>query len=288
MTQKQSLKAFVAWQHFLPQHWLSRFLGGLAHCRVPWFKNLLIRSFIAHFNVDMEEAAETSIDHYVHFNDFFTRALRSGARPMAEGAATLISPVDGAISEMGRLAEGRILQAKNKFFSVESLLGGDEQRARGFHNGHFMTAYLSPKDYHRIHMPCDARLLRMVYVPGKLFSVNPASVSGIDGLFARNERVICYFETARGPMALVAVGAMVVASIVTTWHGEVAPSSMAGVQSWDYDDQEIQLHRGDEMGYFKLGSTVILLFPEGAMEWDNGLAADDSIKLGQALGQWSD
>lgn len=275
---------FVALQHLLPQHLLSRAAGAVAELRRPlWLKNLLIHLFIRAFGVDMREAEEPDPRAYPDFNSFFTRPLRSGARPFApEG---LLCPADGTISQIGRIEEHSIFQAKGRRYSTWSLLGGDEERAAWYRNGHFATIYLSPKDYHRVHMPLDGELLATRYVPGHLFSVNQVTAEGVEGLFARNERLVCHFDTPAGPMAMVLVGAMIVAGIDTVWAGQVAPSRRT-VQARDYRrlPDPVALARGEEMGRFRLGSTVILLFPEGCVDWGPGLAAGGAVRLGQALG----
>lgn len=271
------------WQYIIPQHFLSRCAGWLANWRCSYLKNWAIRTFCQHYGVDLSEAEIVDYRGYADFNAFFTRHLKAGARPLAADQQVIISPVDGKISELGEIKTGSVLQAKGKIFSVESLLG-DEALAQKFASGSFMTAYLSPKDYHRIHMPCDGRLVAMQYIPGRLFSVNQASVANIDRLFARNERVICHFESASGPFVVVAVGAMIVASIVTAWHGEVNSSHPASrVKRWSYDEEVRELRRGDEMGYFKLGSTVIVLFPDNAVTWSPALRPGSVLRMGQMI-----
>lgn len=277
-------KLFITLQHLLPQHLLSRAAGALAELRRPrWLKNLLIRLFIRVFGVDMREAEEPDPEAYPDFNSFFTRPLRPGARPFApEG---LLCPADGTISQIGRIEEHSIFQAKGRRYSTWALLGGDEQRSARYRNGHFATIYLSPKDYHRVHMPLDGELLATRYVPGDLFSVNQVTAEGVEGLFARNERLVCHFETPAGPMAMVLVGAMIVAGIDTVWAGQLAPSRRTVLER-DYRrlPEPVSLERGEEMGRFRLGSTVILLFPEGSVEWGPGLTAGGTVRLGQALG----
>lgn len=275
---------FVMLQYVLPQHLLSRLTGALAELRHPlWLKDGMISAFIRAFGVDMSEAEDRYPEAYPSFNAFFTRPLRSGARPLAEAA--VVCPADGSISQIGRIEESSLLQAKGRHYSTWSLLGGDEVRAAQFRNGHFATIYLSPRDYHRVHMPIDGELVATRYIPGKLFSVNGTTAAGVDRLFARNERLVCYFDTAVGPMAMVLVGAMVVAGIETVWEGQVAPPPRAMLQR-DYRElpAPIRLAKGEEMGRFKLGSTVILLFPQGAVSWLPGYAADTPTRLGEALG----
>ncbi len=274
---------FVKLQYFLPQQWLSRLTGALAELRHPlWLKDWMISTFIRAFGVDMAEAEDRYPEAYPSFNAFFTRPLRSGARPLSEAA--VVCPADGSISQIGRIEESSLLQAKGRHYSTWSLLGGDEVRAAQFRNGHFATIYLSPRDYHRVHMPIDGELVATRYIPGKLFSVNGTTAAGVDRLFARNERLVCYFDTAAGPMAMVLVGAMVVAGIETVWEGQVAPPPRAMLQR-DYRElpDPVRLAKGEEMGRFKLGSTVILLFPEDAVSWMPNYAAGTPTRLGEAL-----
>ncbi len=274
---------FIFLQHIVPQHLLSRFTGWLAELEHPeWLKNWVIARFAAHFRVDMSEAEEPELSRYRNFNAFFTRALREGARPLDDAA--VLSPADGAISQCGDIVEGRMLQAKGCYFSAIELLGGDPERAADFADGSFATIYLSPRDYHRVHMPIDGELLSTTYVPGDLFSVNAVTAEGVDNLFARNERLVCYFETPLGPMAMVLVGAMIVAGIETVWAGQVAPPA-SGALSVDFRQPPapVKLAKGEEMGRFKLGSTVILLFPKGAVNFDDSIRAGASVRLGQAL-----
>ena len=279
-------KFFILFQNIVPQHLLSRCTGFLAGLRGPlWLKNGLIKRFIRHFGVDMTEAAEPDYTRYACFNDFFTRPLREGARPLAD--ADILCPADGAISQLGDITNGLLFQAKGRYFSAEDLLGGDQARAAQFQGGQFATIYLSPKDYHRVHMPVAGRLTGTCYIPGQLFSVNTVTAQNVDRLFARNERLVCYFDTAHGPMAMILVGAMVVAGIETVWSGQVAPPPKRPV-SVDYENlpEPVELARGAEMGRFMLGSTVILLFPEGAMGFDDRYLAGTSTVMGQALGSY--
>ena len=274
---------FILMQHIVPQHLLSRAMGFLAELRYPlWLKNWVIKQFVAHFKVDMSEAAEPDIEGYVHFNAFFTRALQDGARPVAD--APVVCPADGAISQLGEIDGGRIFQAKGRSFTTTELLGGDAERAFLFKDGEFATIYLSPRDYHRVHMPVAGTLTSTCYIPGKLFSVNGTTAENVDRLFARNERLVCHFDTEVGPMAMILVGAMVVAGIETVWSGQVAPPP-ATPQSQDYTTlpEPIFLDKGEEMGRFKLGSTVILLFAEDAISWQDTYAAGTVTRLGEAL-----
>lgn len=277
-------KLFICFQYIVPQHLLSRCTGALADLRYPlWLKNWVIRQFIRHFDVDMSEAVETDYSRFLSFNDFFTRALREGARPLA--AADILCPADGAISQLGEITNGLLFQAKGRYFSAEELLGADEARAAQFNGGQFATIYLSPKDYHRVHMPVAGRLTATRYIPGQLFSVNGVTADNVDRLFARNERLVCYFETERGPMAMVLVGAMIVAGIETVWSGRVAPPPRRPV-TVDYASlpAPVELAQGEEMGRFMLGSTVILLFPKGVMSWDERYQPGTSTRMGEELG----
>lgn len=269
-------------QYLLPKQFLTAFAGRMASARAGSLTTAIIRRFVTRYGVDMREAANPDVASYATFNDFFTRALRPGLRPIAD--ADVICPVDGAISQLGAIERDQIFQAKGHRYSTTALLGGDAQLAAQFQNGCFATIYLSPRDYHRIHMPCDGRLVRMEHVPGALFSVNPTTARGVPGLFARNERVVCLFETPLGPMALVLVGATIVGSMATVWHGQINPPRTGQPRRWDYTGQEIVLRQGDEMGRFLLGSTVVLLFPEGAVQFERGWQAERSVRLGEAMG----
>ena len=268
-------------QHLLPKQALTRFAGWIAGARGAAATTALIRWFIKRYRVNMAEAAQADPAAYASFNEFFTRALRPGARPLA--TADLICPVDGAISQFGPIHEGRIFQAKGYDYSATALLGGDGALAAHFHGGHYATLYLSPKDYHRIHMPCAGRLLRMVHVPGALFSVNPTTARGVPGLFARNERVVCVFDAEQGPWVMVLVGATIVGSMATVWHGVVNSPRSAALREWAYQDQAIDLPRGAEMGRFLLGSTVVVLFPAGLLRFNPAWAPGGAIQMGQAM-----
>ncbi len=276
---------FVALQHMLPQHGLSRLLGYVANCQWPVCKTPLIRLFARYYQVDMAEAASPSLEDYACFNDFFTRALRADARPIAAAPDHLVCPVDGAISQFGRITEGRIIQAKGLTYSVQELLT-DDGLAKHFEHGQFATVYLSPKDYHRIHMPLAGTLTDMIYVPGRLFSVNQATAQHVPRLFARNERVVTVFDTPHGKMALVLVGAMIVAGIETVWAGHVAPNSRR-VQHTNYSKSDtVGLHKGDEMGRFKLGSTVVVLCANPALQWQDHVAANAVVQMGQSMAKF--
>jgi len=272
-------------QYLLPKQALTALAGRVASARAGSVTTRLIRWFVQRYNVDMSEAANPDITSYLSFNDFFTRALKDGARPLA--VADLICPVDGAISQFGAIQGTQIFQAKGHDYSSTALLGGDAALAERFDSGSFATLYLSPKDYHRIHMPCSGRLQRMIYVPGELFSVNPTTARAVPGLFARNERVVCIFESASGPFVLVLVGATIVGSMATVWHGVVNSKRSGELQEWRYDDQSVDLQQGAEMGRFLLGSTVVLLFPKGPLQFNPNWAPGRAIRMGEVMGRRS-
>ncbi|WP_374258608.1 archaetidylserine decarboxylase [Aquabacterium sp.] len=274
-------RLFVWMQYLLPKVALTTLAGKAASARGGALTERFIRAFVDRYGVNMSEAANPDIASYATFNEFFTRPLKAGARPLAK--ADLICPVDGAISQYGPIAKDQIFQAKGHHYSTTALVGGDAQLAAQFDDGHFATIYLSPKDYHRIHMPCDGRLTRMIYVPGELFSVNPATARGVPGLFARNERVVCVFETVNGPFVLTLVGATIVGSMATVWHGVVNPPRSKQVREWRYDDQKIELKKGQEMGRFLLGSTVVMLFPKGGLQFNEGWAPAAPVRMGEAM-----
>jgi phosphatidylserine decarboxylase len=276
---------FVYSQYLAPQHLISRGAGKIAECENPRFKNALIDWFIKKYGVNMAEAERQRAEDFKHFNDFFTRALKPDARAIDAGKDVIISPVDGAISQLGNIKQGQIFQAKGQSFSLVELLGGSVDRAQPFMGGNFATIYLSPKDYHRIHMPVTGTLREMVYIPGKLFSVNPVTAENVPRLFARNERVAAIFDTEFGPMAMVLVGAMIVASIETVWSGLVAPLKRE-VKATDYaGTQSITLEKGAEMGRFKLGSTVVLAFPENKTAFVEAMQAGSAVTMGEAFGK---
>jgi phosphatidylserine decarboxylase len=268
-------------QYLAPKQALTRFAGWVAGARGGAATTALIRWFVRRYGVNMAEAGQADPAAYASFNEFFTRALRPGVRPLA--TAELLCPVDGAISQFGAIEGGRIFQAKGHDYSATALLGGDGALAAHFHGGHFATLYLSPRDYHRIHMPCAGRLLRMIHVPGDLFSVNPTTARGVPGLFARNERVVCVFDAQPGPWVMVLVGATIVGSMATVWHGVVNPPRPGTVREWAYQDQAIDLPRGAEMGRFLLGSTVVMLFPAGPLRFNAAWAPGGAIQMGQAM-----
>jgi phosphatidylserine decarboxylase len=266
-------------QYLLPKQALTELAGRFARWQGGRWTHAVIRWFIKRYQVNMEEAADPDVTHYASFNDFFTRALQPGVRPLAH--AQWVCPVDGAISQFGRIDGDQIFQAKGHRYSTRALVGGDAQLAAQFQNGDFATIYLSPKDYHRIHMPAAGRLLRMIHVPGDLFSVNPATAQGVPGLFARNERVVCVFDT----FVMVLVGATIVGSMATTWHGVVNPPRSPTIREWHYDGAAIHLQQGDEMGRFLLGSTVVILWPPNTLlinkHWEPGMG----VRLGEKMSE---
>jgi len=259
-------------------------MGRLANWRGGAFTHSLVRKFIAKYKVDMSEAADPRVESYASFNDFFTRPLREGIRPIAD--APFVCPVDAAISQFGPIEHDQIFQAKGHSYSTRALVGGDQSLASLFDHGHFATLYLAPRDYHRIHMPCAGRLKRMIYVPGDLFSVNPLTARHVPGLFARNERVVCVFDTEWGPFVNVLVGATIVGSMATVWHGVVNPPRTANIREWNYDDQDIRLAKGEEMGRFLLGSTVVMLFPRNIVAFHPDWAPAKPVRLGEAMASY--
>ena len=269
-------------QYLIPKQALTMLAGKLAGAEAGGLTTSIIRWFVGRYGVNMAEAANPDIASYACFNEFFTRPLREGARPLA--AADLVCPVDGAISQFGAIERDQIFQAKGHSYSTTALVGGDRELAARFADGSFATLYLSPRDYHRIHMPCDGRLIRMIHVPGALFSVNPTTARGVPGLFARNERVVCVFDSAHGPFVLTLVGATIVGSMATVWHGVVNPPRPGHLREWSYADQRIEFRQGDEMGRFLLGSTVVMLFPKGVVRFNPDWAPAQAIRLGEAMG----
>jgi len=271
-------------QYLIPKLALTRFAGFVASARAGALTHWIIRRFVARYGVDLSEAQQSQASDYASFNEFFTRPLREGARPQADAA--YVCPVDGAISQFGRIERDQIFQAKGHSYSTQTLVGGNAALARQFDDGEFATLYLSPRDYHRIHMPCTGRLLRMIHVPGDLFSVNPTTARGVPGLFARNERVVCVFEDeARRPFVLTLVGATIVGSMATVWHGVVNPPRPGTVREWRYDTQEVVIAKGAEMGRFLLGSTVVMLFPKNTLSFNPDWAPARAIRMGEAMGQ---
>jgi phosphatidylserine decarboxylase len=271
-------------QHLLPQHFLSRLVYKLTRCQWPFFKNSLIKSFIRYFNVDMNLADQSGAESYIHFNHFFTRELRKEIRPITkEGIAC---PIDGSISQLGQIDVTTILQAKSRKFDLKELLT-DEDDSIQFKNGNFVTLYLSPRDYHRIHMPMDGQLRKMIYVPGKLFSVNAHTTRVVNNLFSRNERVISLFNTEIGPMAIIMVGAIFVGSMETVWAGQITPSDLSNITQWSYNEENeiIKLLKGREMGRFNMGSTVILLFGKETIKWVSTAYPNSNVTMGSCLGE---
>ena len=269
-------------QYFMPKKAISRITGKLASAKLGKTTNFLVEKFIKYYDVDMSEAEIQDITKFETFNDFFTRALKKGARPVAKTG--IVSPSDGMVSELGEIYKDAVLQAKGHYYSLEALLGGDENDAKYFQSGNFVTIYLSPSDYHRVHMPFDGKLKKMVFVPGDLFSVNPLTAKNVDNLFARNERVVCFFENDEiGEFAVVLVGATIVASIETVFAGVVAPSAGKEKTIYDYSKDNIALKKGAELGRFLLGSTVICVFPKGKVKFDKAIKAEVKVKMGQGL-----
>ena len=269
-------------QYLFPKLALTRFLGWLSDRRGGAATHAAIRWFIGRYGVNMAEAADPVVDSYPTFNDFFTRALRPDARPLAN--TKWLCPVDGAISQFGTLERDRIFQAKGHNYSSRALVGGDAVLAAKFDGGAFATLYLSPKDYHRIHMPCRGTLQRMIHVPGELFSVNPTTARGVPNLFARNERVVCVFDSDHGPFVLTLVGATIVGSMATVWHGVVNPPRPGVLRVWDYTGRDIVLERGVEMGRFLLGSTVVMLFPKNTLSFNPAWKPGGAIRMGESMG----
>lgn len=278
-------KLFIRLQHWVPQHALSRWAGALANSKVGFIKNTFIAWFIKRYNVDMSIAAEENPRAYESFNDFFTRALKPGVRPICKEPPAIVCPADGSISQLGKIVNGRIFQAKGQDFCLEELIGGDASIAQEFADGDFATVYLSPKDYHRVHMPYGGKLRTMVSIPGDLFSVNTVTAENVDRLFSRNERVAAIFDTDIGPMAVVLVGAMIVAGIETVWHGERSRMGSREIETTLYPYQNIVLEKGAEMGRFKLGSTAIILFAKNKITWEPQFTAGAATRVGVKLGE---
>lgn len=276
---------FILMQFLIPQHWVSRLVGMLGNSRNIFITRTFIGWFVKRFNVNMADAAEPDLARYDSFNSFFTRALKAGARPIMGADTDPVCSADGVISQLGPINAGNIVQAKGKDYSVAALLAADPVLAQSFTGGCFATIYLSPRDYHRVHMPASGRLRKMIYVPGKLFSVNKLTSERVNGLFARNERLVCVFDTDTGPMALVLVGAMIVAGIETAWSGHVCPNRNSLFEV-DYTDHKtpVVLEKGAEMGRFKLGSTVVALFGPGMLQLNSQLAAGSAVQMGQVMG----
>ena len=287
LSAKQDIMLNVILQTLLPHHLLSRIMLRLLRIRWGWLKNLQIRFVIWKFNVDMSQVENPDINSYEHFNAFFTRAMKNSARPIheADNAGSYCSPVDGTISQLGHIEDGQLLQAKGIDYSLLELVGGHDEIAEQFNDGHFATIYLSPRDYHRIHMPATGRLVSMTYIPGRLFSVADSLVQNLPNLFNRNERVVCLFETEHGPLAIILVGAIFVGCMDTVWHGTVTPPHRAEIDHEEYAPERAPtLNKGDEMGRFNMGSTVIALWPAGKFNWNASLMPGSSITMGSALG----
>lgn len=278
---KKPLK--IVLQHLCPQHFLSRIVAKLANCQTRIIKDLFICWFAKHYQVNMAEAIEPDCRKYSDFNNFFTRSIKPETRPIAAEQNAMVSPVDGRISQFGKIENNRLFQAKGFYFNLEKLLGNDKL-ANLFRDGTFITMYLSPSDYHRIHMPFTGVLQQTLYVPGRLFAVNPKTTQHVPELFARNERAVNIFATVFGPMAVIFVGALIVASIETAWAGVIAPNSMKNITTWNYEKQNIVFQKGSEIGKFKLGSTVILLFPQNTIKILENIGLGGQIKMGQLLG----
>jgi phosphatidylserine decarboxylase len=274
---------FIAFQYIIPQHLLSRIVGWLAECEWSVLKMWLINLFISQYNVNMSEALDENPASYKNFNSFFTRELKPDARPIVADDAVIVSPADGAISQLGDISYGRIFQAKGQSYTAVELLGGNSELASEFDDGAFATIYLSPKDYHRVHMPMAGTLRETIYIPGDLFSVNQTTAENVPRLFSRNERLVAVFDTAAGPMAMVLVGALIVAGIETVWGGQVAPPPKTPNRIDFSSNDKITLAKGDEMGRFKLGSTVVVLFPKAAMAWSEALAAQSPLSMGEEI-----
>ena len=274
---------FILLQRAIPHHAVSRLAGKFASSETPWLRDRLIRRFIETYDIDMSQAAR-SVGEFTSFNDFFTRELKPDARPLAYAEDFILSPADGAISQIGTIERGEIFQAKGRAFTARQLLGGDAEAAERFEGGSFATIYLSPRDYHRVHMPAAGTLQSTTYVPGDLFSVNQVTAENVDGLFARNERLACLFEGPVGRFASVMVGAMIVAGIEPVWSGRVEAHAPKLVRE-DFASRGVSLAAGDEMGRFFLGSTVVMLFEPGQVEWLDSFAANATVRMGEALGR---
>ncbi|MBB72302.1 MAG: phosphatidylserine decarboxylase [Legionellales bacterium] len=273
-------------QYLLPQHLCSRLFGKIANSKLSWLKNYLIKNFIRKYHVNMDEAERQDINTYISFNDFFTRKLKRGARPIDGDHKAITSPADGTISQIGTIQNGQLIQAKGRDFSLTALVA-NQALAKQFDGGNFATIYLSPKDYHRVHMPVQGVLQQMSHIPGKLFSVNNRTAETVDNLFARNERIVSIFKTEHGPMAVIMIGAFFVASIHMSWAGTISPARAKTVHDWDYTNKNIILAKGDEVGHFKFGSTAIVLFPANTMTWQQDMTAGTSVMMGQQLGQFT-
>lgn len=278
----------VAPQYVIPKHALSAGMHWLMQVETPWVKNNIIKLLSKIYKINIDEALDEDIENYPHFNAFFTRALKPDARPIEWSLDTWISPVDGVVSQSTHIERNNIIQAKAQPYTVEALVGGDISYAEKFNNGEAAVIYLSPKDYHRIHIPVDAKLISMTYVPGDLFAVNPATVRMVDGLFARNERLVIRFESERGPFCLIMVGAIFVGSMETVWQGKITPDYEPTIQHWNYQEEDIEFTKGDEIGRFNMGSTVVLLTPEGVLPDLGKIQTNTPVKMGQHLAKYPD
>lgn len=278
-------KLFILMQYILPQHLLSRFVGRLAASENLFIKRQFISFFKERFDISLDEAERKDADEYRSFNDFFTRALEEGARPVCGDSDSIVCPADGVISQMGPIDNGRVMQAKGRHYSLSELVALDDDMIAAYKNGQFATIYLSPSDYHRVHMPVKGTLQKAIYVPGDLFSVNDVTAQGVPNLFARNERLVCQFETDNGPIGVVLVGAMVVAAIETVWGGLVAPAGKTAQTVYQKDPQEVELDKGAELGRFLLGSTVILLAGADMLEFDERYQAGTATRVGECMGR---
>lgn len=270
---------FITLQYILPQHLLSRLVGYFASSEITWLKNALISTFISQYNVDMTQAVHENADDYRSFNEFFTRPLKEGVRPLADSDTYILNPADGTISQLGKIENGRIFQAKGQSYSANELLGGNQTLADKFVDGQFATIYLSPRDYHRMHMPIAGKLISTHYIPGDLFSVNQTTAENVPRLFSRNERLVTIFDTELGEVAVVMVGAMIVAGIETVWGG----GGREQARDLHEFDPAVSLQAGDEMGRFYLGSTVVLLFQKDVISWNEELSAGTAVQMGQSL-----
>jgi phosphatidylserine decarboxylase len=278
---------FIFLQKCLPQHLLSRLSAFFANNKYPPLKNILIKMAIKKVNISLKYAKKKNIDDYKTFNEFFTRELDEHERPISNEKNAFISPADGVLSQFGKIENGNLIQAKGKLFTLSSLLGENKKMCENFANGSFFTIYLSPSDYHRVHIPFDGKLIHMTFIPGKLFSVNKITTEGIDQVFSRNERVICYFDTEFGVMAVIFVGALLVASVITKWHGIVAPSYHSEIKEWDYSSSNISYIKGQEIGHFQFGSTIICCTPKESIQFTQDTPITSSIKMGETIAQVS-
>lgn len=283
MTLKNTFVALS--QTLLPHHALSILVSKFTHSENMAWKNFLTRKIISHYGVNMDEALTQDLSAFKSFNEFFTRELKPHVRPLTKDVDAIASPADGVVSQSGRITQGDIFQAKGKSFTAAQLLG-DEHRAEKFNDGMFTTIYLSPKDYHRLHMPITGTLREMVHIPGRLFSVNGATTDAVPRLFARNERVVAIFDTEIGQMALVLVGAIFVSSIETVWHGVVTPPTIRTLRTWKYENNAPTLQIGEEMGRFNMGSTIVVLFEKDKMTWNDDFTAEKAVKMGEKIGQY--